>query len=195
VFERFAKLNKFVQGTGLGLAISKALVNHMGGDIGVVSEQGKGSTFWFTTPYKPTQIPVKPQASIVQEALHQKKVNILVAEDNASNYKLVETILHKDYNLYHAWDGKEAVEMFSKCNPQMVLMDINMPVMNGYEAAQEIRKMSKSVPIVALTAYAYASDEHKALEVGMDAYMSKPLNAKKLKEMINTMVHKHFLFF
>lgn len=195
VFERFAKLDKFAQGTGLGLAISKALVNYMGGEIGVVSEQGKGSTFWFTTPYKPTQIPVKAQANIVSEALHQDKVNILVAEDNASNYKLVETILHKDYNLHHAWDGKETVEMFSKCNPQMVLMDINMPVMNGYEAAQEIRKMSKSVPIVALTAYAYASDEHKALEVGMDAYMSKPLNAKKLKEMVNTMVHRHFLFF
>ena len=78
---------------------------------------------------------------------------LLVAEDNPSNYKLVEVLLRRDYDLLHAWNGEEAVALFADCRPDLVLMDINMPVMNGYEATAEIRKLSESVPIIAVTAF------------------------------------------
>ena len=117
--------------------------------------------------------------------MEKGKLTILVAEDNASNYKLFESILKFDYQLIHAWDGREAVEMFREHNPQIVLMDINMPVMDGYEATQEIRKYSAKTPIIAVTAFAYASDEQKVMESGFDGYMPKPINAKQLKALIN----------
>lgn len=116
--------------------------------------------------------------------MDQSKITILVAEDNASNYKLLEVILSKDYNLVHAWNGREAVELFKEHQPQLILMDIEMPEMNGYEATDAIRKISSSVPILALTAYAYASDQEKILQSGMNAYMSKPINFHLLRQRI-----------
>ena len=109
---------------------------------------------------------------------------LLVAEDNPSNYKLVEVLLRRDYDLLHAWNGEEAVALFADCRPDLVLMDINMPVMNGYEATAEIRKLSESVPIIAVTAFAFASDEQKVLQSGFDGYMPKPINAPQLKKQI-----------
>lgn len=111
-------------------------------------------------------------------------MTILVAEDNPSNYKLLEVILSKRFHLVHAWNGREAVEMFKEHNPQLILMDIQMPEMNGYEATEQIRALSPTVPIMALTAYAYASDEEKILQSGMNSYMSKPINFKVLNERI-----------
>ena len=114
------------------------------------------------------------------KAMADKK-SILIAEDNASNYKLLEAILSKSYNLLHAWEGKEAVELFAKHKPQIVLMDISMPGMDGYESTREIRKLSATVPIIGLTARAFPDDEQKGYECGMTEYITKPINIANLR--------------
>lgn len=194
IFGRFVKLNKFVQGTGLGLSICQTIVEHMGGQIGVESEVNKGSRFWFTLPYQPGQNKTGVMKSDpVLTPIHDKKLTILVAEDDESNYKLFEIILKKDYNLLHAWDGKEAVELFQQEQPHLVLMDINMPVMNGYEAAKIIRSLSSTVPIIAVTAYAFAEDEQRILNHGFDAYAAKPIKSSSLKNLIIDLVKKRMV--
>ena len=192
VFDRFVKLNAFKQGTGLGLSICKMIVEHLGGRIGVESEEGKGSKFWFILPY----VPGKAAAQRTEEqypavSVEKNKLMILIAEDNDSNYRLFESILRKEYTLLHAWNGQEAVEIYRQHRPHLVLMDINMPVMNGYEATAEIRKLSESVPIIAVTAFAFASDEQKVLQSGFDGYMAKPINALQLRTQIVDMLRKH----
>ena len=113
---------------------------------------------------------------------------LLVAEDNPSNYKLVEVLLRRDYDLLHAWNGKEAVALFSDSRPDLVLMDIQMPVMNGYEAAQAIRALHRpdtdALPIVALTANAFDEDVLRSRKAGMNAHLSKPLDIRKLVETL-----------
>lgn len=195
IFGRFVKLNSFAQGTGLGLSICRTLVEHMGGHIGVDSEEGKGSTFWFSLPYKAasTSAGTMQKTEIQPISVEKDKLTILIAEDNESNYRLFESILGHDYHLIHAWDGREAVERFKRENPQIILMDINMPVMDGYEATQEIRKYSAKVPIIAVTAFAYASDEQRVMENGFDGYMPKPINARQLKAQITEIMQKRII--
>lgn len=109
---------------------------------------------------------------------------ILIAEDNDNNYFLLHAMLEDEYELIHAHDGLEAVEMFKLHNPRLILMDISMPNMDGYEATKEIRKISTTVPIVAVTAYAFASDKERIMSIGFNGYISKPINPVKLETEI-----------
>ena len=190
IFDRFVKLNAFQQGTGLGLPICKTIVEHLGGRIGVESEEGRGSTFWFTLPYVRGEIAPSAEHAINPITVEKDKLTILIAEDNESNYRLFESILRREYRLLHAWNGREAVELYRRHAPHLVLMDINMPEMNGYEATAEIRKLSEDVPILAVTAFAYASDEQRVMESGFNGYASKPISANSLKKQIIDILRK-----
>lgn len=187
VFNRFVKLNSFAQGTGLGLAICQMIIKKLGGEIGVESEYGKGSTFWFTLPadiIRNIQIP--PAANQEEEVLTDKArtATLLIAEDNESNYILIRAVL-KEYNLLHAHDGNEAVQLYREHHPDLILMDLKMPNMDGYEATAEIRKEDPHIPIIAVTAFAFAEDEQRVKQSGFNGYASKPIKPAELKKIIN----------
>ena len=196
IFGRFVKLNNFAQGTGLGLSICQTIVENLGGKIGVTSKVEEGTTFWFTLPYTPTsKVSQNTKAYESYRYVDRKeKLIVLIAEDNESNYKLFESVLKKEYLLIHAWDGEETVQLFKEYNPHIVLMDINMPKMNGYEATQKIREISPDTPVIAITAFAYAEDEQRILDSGFDAYTSKPIQPSKLRTQIVELIKKRLLF-
>lgn len=193
IFERFIKINDFKQGTGLGLTISKTIIENLGGLIGVNSVKGSGSTFWFTLPLseekdgfieetKPTT--EKEVIKLSNISVPAKKKSILIAEDVAENYFLMQTLLGKHYQLHHAWNGQEAVELFKEKNPDLILMDIRMPVMDGFEATCMIRELSSSIPIVALTAFAYEREKKIARECNFTDYIVKPVDITQLFQLI-----------
>ena len=109
-----------------------------------------------------------------------ERPTLLVAEDNESNYFLMSSLLEDDYNLLHAWNGREAVDMYAEHRPDLILMDINMPLMDGYEATRNIRQLSETVPVIAVTAYAFSSDRTRIMESGFNSYVSKPINADRM---------------
>lgn len=109
---------------------------------------------------------------------------ILIAEDNLSNYMLLEVLLKRKYRLVRANNGREAVLYFKEYHPQMILMDIKMPVMDGYEATMIIRQLSSSIPIVAITAHAFLEDQERILASGFNAYLAKPVNLYELEQKI-----------
>lgn len=193
IFERFVKLDEFKQGTGLGLPICRTILGHLGGDIGVNSTPGEGSTFWFTLPYLPGKPAFAVQENLTRTVVEKDKLTILVAEDNESNYRLFETILRSEYRLLHAWNGQQAVELFNAHRPHLVLMDINMPLMNGYDATREIRRLSPEVPVIAVTAFAYATDEQRAMEQGFTGYVAKPIQANRLKATIKEVLRSRMM--
>nr|WP_304251404.1 ATP-binding protein [Parabacteroides gordonii] len=189
VFQRFVKLDSFAQGTGLGLSICQMIVHKLGGEIGVDSELGQGSTFWFTLPdtvIEESHVSVaetnKTEVS-TESPTDNKTATLLIAEDNESNYTLIKAIL-KDYNLLHAWNGKEAIDLYRIYHPDMILMDLKMPVMDGYQATEEIRKGNTIIPIIAVTAFAFAEDEQRVSQSGFNGYVAKPIKPNDLKKKI-----------
>jgi signal transduction histidine kinase len=197
IFERFRKVennsaDKLYRGAGLGLAISKRLVELLGGRIWVESEPGKGSTFYFSLPYNPensTIVEISPKNEIVNTTKNYNWDNklVLVAEDEPTNFKFIENILARtNIRLLWAKNGLETFEMIkSNKDIDIVLMDIRMPIMDGYEATKRIKQINKKIPIIAQTAYALEYEKEEILKAGCDDYIAKPFSDTELLTMIN----------
>lgn len=193
IFQRFrqvvAKDNHLSEGNGLGLSISKALVEKLGGTITFKSHLGAGSTFFFTIPYKKNSIKNsfhQPETE-VRKLMNGNGKTILIAEDAGDNYAYIEEILSSTkIKIVHAWNGSEAVEQIIN-NPDisLVLMDIKMPNMDGYEAMRLIKKIRPKLPVIAQTAYALKHDKAQTLQAGFDNYISKPIPKESLIELIS----------
>lgn len=180
IFEPFRQVennnSRMYGGNGLGLSISKALVEKLGGTISVESELGIGSTFSFTTPLTSDKQTRKSKANEVSEA-HWDKHIILIAEDECFNYLFLEELLAPTgVKILHARNGKEAVELVRK-NPQisLVLMDLKMPVMDGYTATRLIKEFEPKIPVIAQTAYAMSEDKERTVKAGFDNFIAKPI--------------------
>ena len=200
VFEPFAQEHtgsrtKFA-GTGLGMSIAKNLVEKMGGSISFESKEGAGTTFVIQVPFKidPDADKREEQRDVSEKSI--KGLHILLAEDNELNMEIAEFVLQNEgADLTKAWDGQEAVELFRNSEPgefDVILMDIMMPVMNGYEATKMIRSLdredAKTIPIIAMTANAFTEDRLKAKEAGMNEHIVKPLDVELLIKVIHKLV-------
>ena len=200
VFEPFAQEHtgsrtKFA-GTGLGMSIAKNLVEKMGGSISFESKEGAGTTFVIQVPFKidPDADKREEQRDVSEKSI--KGLHILLAEDNELNMEIAEFVLQNvGADVTKAWNGQEAVELFRKSEPggfDTILMDIMMPVMNGYEATKMIRSLdredAKTIPIIAMTANAFTEDRLKAKESGMNEHIVKPLDVELLIKVIHKLV-------
>lgn len=198
VFHRFEKLDEFAQGTGLGLSICKAIAESMNGSVGYESKYGEGSHFWAILPCDVDILEKKQQVRTTEKDKKKKNTDIskenptssigkkviLVAEDIQSNYLLILALLKKNFDLVNAKNGQEAVEAVKNGHFDLVLMDMKMPVMGGLTATEEIRKFNTEIPIIALTAHAFDTDQQAALEAGCNEYLVKPVNKEKLMNVI-----------
>ena len=204
IFEPFAQEHtgsrtKFA-GTGLGMPIAKNLVEKMGGAITFESEEGTGTTFVIRVPFK---IDMNADKCEKQKDVSEKSIkglHILLAEDNELNMEIAEFMLQNEgAEVTKAWNGQEAVELFRKSKPgefDVILMDIMMPVMNGYEATKKIRSLdredAKMIPIIAMTANAFTEDRLRAKEAGMDEHIAKPVDGKLLINIIYKLMKHSF---
>jgi PAS domain S-box-containing protein len=186
LFKRFSQSSLEISqqrgGLGLGLSISKSFIELLGGQIGVESVPGSGSVFYFTVPFKP--VPGKTTGAVRN---NKPGKNLLIAEDEESNFMLLKEILRDSgFTILHAINGEQAVRLVKE-HPEidLVIMDIKMPLMDGYEATKHIKKMRPSLPVIALTAQALAGDHEIALEAGCDSYFSKPFIPAELIKTIN----------
>ena len=196
VFERFYKLNDFAQGTGLGMSICRAILEATGGRIGVESEVGKGSTFWAWFPC--ADIEISEMENLLEdvsgedafEDVARKNMSVLVAEDNDNHYLLLDRILNKyATRVVRAINGVEAVYWAGKEEFDVVLMDVGMPVMDGLEAARQIRQKDNDVCIIGCSAEAFEGDRHRALEAGCNAFLPKPIKREELLMCLRTLLH------
>ena len=194
IFSRFEKLDTFAQGTGLGLSICKAIADATGGEVGFKSKANIGSEFWYIGY---TDVEYVEKSEVADEDLNNKStehlsadssvkikdLNILIAEDNDSNYLLIKKLL-KDNQLTRTITGVEAIEKIKAQTFDIVFMDMRMPVMNGLEATSLIREFNQITPIIALTANAFDSDRENALAAGCNHFMTKPVKKRELMDLL-----------
>jgi PAS domain S-box-containing protein len=187
IFERFRQadleISRNYGGTGLGLSISKEFIELLGGKIWLESEKGKGATFYFTIPANLAEPAFNNQPLVLPKL---NKPVILIAEDEELNYLFVEELLSGlNVTMIHARNGKEAVDLYRQ-HPEisLVIMDLKMPVMNGYEATKLLKQSNPQLPVVALTAYALPHEIENAKDYGFDAYLTKPVRLDQLTDLI-----------
>lgn len=195
IFDRFHQVNEENKkiGTGLGLSIVQTLIKKLGGDIWVESVPGEGSTFFFTIPY----LQKKHDEDLLQEKNTEEAIPdlenkvILIAEDMQSNYQFLEVLLRKTKaTLVWAKNGKEAVkEVLSERAIDLVLMDLRMPIMNGYNATRQIKLLKPKLPVIAVTAYAIDGDMEKAFDFGCDDYITKPVLSEELYQKVKMFIY------
>jgi PAS domain S-box-containing protein len=201
IFEAFSQADssttKKFGGTGLGLTISNQLLGLMKSRLKLVSSTQKGSTFYFDLDVKTSNeatiemafknVSIKNTDIVLNS--NSKKLKVMIVEDNKINILLLKTIiknLYKEADIFELYNGKEAVEKYEILNPDIIFMDIQMPLINGYEATMEIRKMvsGKKVPIIAITAGTEKEEKEKCINAGMNDYISKPIPKGMVEEVI-----------
>ncbi|MFN3754378.1 ATP-binding protein [Flavobacterium sp.] len=197
IFDRFKRVDSDVSikvgGLGLGLAISKAYVELLGGTITLESKVGEGSTFYFSIPLQYAKVENIMVRSIDNhENIKTENKLILIAEDDNINFLLFQKMMqHKNYEIIRAINGREAVEIcLGNANIDLVLMDIKMPIMNGFEAIEQIQPMRPNLPIIAQTAYSSSEDKAKIEEAGFTDYITKPLDRERLFELLTKYLEK-----
>ena len=200
IFQTYVSRDAETQGGyGLGLALCKIIVEKMGGSITVSSRLGEGATFRFLIPFEGTIGGVTKGSRVTTNSRTIRvstKTNvqnaplILVAEDEDSNYELVRIVLAKRYRLLRAKNGIEAVTICDEEHPDLVLMDIRMPDMNGLDATRIIKEVNHDIPVIALSAYAFDENIREAKAAGCDEFMSKPFRVEDLLDIVNKYVHE-----
>jgi CheY-like chemotaxis protein len=192
IFNRFNQVMtdgyKSRRGAGLGLAICKSLAELLEGDLSFESSRGKGSEFYLTLPFEASEfIEQVEEKKGLSAGYHWQDKHIMIVEDEESNYRYLKYSLEiTGVNLIRAHNGMQAIEMFKKESKiDLILMDIHLPVMNGYDATQMIKEINPDVPVIAQTAFAMPGEKEKSKEAGCDGYLSKPIARKAMLQMID----------
>lgn len=196
IFDRFSRIDNFstksTNGLGLGLSIARENAELINGDLSVESVEGEGSTFFLTLPYEKNKILNIELAEQQFNGRNNEKTTILIAEDEEVNFLYIKILIQRKLNInceiIHVINGLEAIEYVSNNPIDFILMDLKMPVLDGFEATKKIKKIKPEIPIIAITAYTTVDDKEKALNAGYDDFISKPINNELFSSIINKFI-------